>query len=362
MRGQRRRLLRAGAAAVFVAAGIVGWSGTAAAAPSLEEYGWWFKANQGDPSGVLPVRPDVTPPNVPEGGLYVANDPSGAAGVSALRFYLPEDEGSAASLTLELDPSGTYGGTLAVVACPAATSWIGADGGEWGLRPEADCDTASAAGELSDDGATATWELPAPLFASGGTYDVVLLPDPEVAQPFQVPFSEPDSSSVQGVVGGSGPPPAASPPPLVFPGATSQPSFAAPPAGGPSFSAPGFEAPQPPPLDAPGAGAVGGDGGEAAVPVANETALPPPLEGEGFSAQRGIAVGVLAAVGAGLWMASRRELPHPRLLGGAARAPGVTAAAAEESPAPRPGRRLARAVVGGVGRFARPRTSPPSRI
>jgi hypothetical protein len=341
----RRLLLRLVAVAI-VALGVplVWFAPAGAEAP--EEKGWWFKGNVGDPTGVLQgAGVKLVPPNVPDDGLYVANDPTGAAGMSALRFYLADAPG--ATITLKVDSSATAR-EFAVVACPAASGWIGDQGGAWDRRPQPDCEKGSVPGDAAEDGSTMTWELPES-FAKGGSYDVVLLPDPTTAEVFQIPFQPPDESSV--AAGGGGGAPSTSPAPV-------ETEFSAEDFGttsaGDAFSAPSSD------VAAPSAGPSTADqpNQQQAAPAVPQRQVP--LADKGVSAtdtERWAATGVLVALGVGLWLMSGRQVPAPRLLGGLASASVATAESAR-----REAKRLTRPVVGGIGRFKGPRTVPPTRI
>jgi len=325
-----------------------------AGAIAPDELGWWFKANQ-DPVGALPV--EVEPPHVPDGGLYVANDPSGAAGVSALRFHLPEDEAPAVAVTLTPSSSATIGDAADIVACPTLTSWVSApDGGRWDLRPEADCTTAKVPGVPSEDGATLSWELSGASFAQGGSYDVVLLPDPEASTPFQVPFEAPDGTAVQPVADPATTPTTEAANFDLGDLGVSEESFTAPES--PAVSPPSFDAPGTAVPDVPATGdaATGGEGdGEFTLPTAPPR---PDLRSEGFSVERAVAIGLLVAIGAGLWLLAGQQVRAPKLLGGLAGEPAAAGAGVRAVPA----RARSRPRVGGIGRFARARTQPPNRV
>lgn len=185
-RGRRRLLLLALALLVGVTPAT-----TAHAADQLG-VAWWWKGY------ATSAFPRVLPPptEVPEGGLYVAADPSGPSGVSALRFDLADDAADP-RLTLEIAENTGVG---MVWACPAADpwSWSETDGGAWDERPAEECAAAQVEGERSDDGARVTFDL-APL-EKARLLDIVLVPGdgegPEQAETFEIAFEPPDAEAL----------------------------------------------------------------------------------------------------------------------------------------------------------------------
>ena len=167
--------------------------------------GWWWAGNiEG-----IPVQ--APPPDVPEGGLYVAGGPSGASGVSALRFTVP-DGASAAVLTLRVAATS---GTPVLGICPVTAPWAPASGGSWEARPTPDCDRASAPGELDASGEVVRFALDA--LVDAGAVDVVVLPGKDPATgldaTFDATFDRPDGDALTYAPGaGSTTPPAASSP------------------------------------------------------------------------------------------------------------------------------------------------------
>jgi hypothetical protein len=185
----RRSEMPGGAVRGAVACVIVGFglgAGVpAAAAPGQPTVGWWWA---GRPSSAFPLQLDPVPA-VPDGGLYVAADPSGPSGVSALRVAVT---GSAYGATLTLTVADTMG-TPVVDACPAKGAWEAKGDTTWDQRPEADCTAGRVAGVPSEDGTTLAFSL-TPLLR-GSTLDVVLLPG-EAPGAFSTAFEAPAASAV----------------------------------------------------------------------------------------------------------------------------------------------------------------------
>jgi hypothetical protein len=349
-----RRIL----SAVVVAAAVVGGAaGAGADAPT--ETGWWSRLNPG-----LPIGPPV--PTVPEGGLFVANDPTGPSAVSALRFSAADGTPG----TLRLRFASTPVGTPKIVACRVTGAWQPAVNGPMSQAPSYDCADA-VAGSVGADGVTVTWELPGS-FATLGAVDVALVPAPDAGS-FQAPFSKPspDAFTSAGTTGGDEtgggavpesapveePAPADFGAPVEFPGGT-------------TFDLPPPPAPAPPPTSA-AVGTPAARGGEVALFPAAPVGAPAP----GGRGDQILGFSLLAVVGAALWLLGDRPARAPRLIGGAASAPPVAGPAAARSGsaagatgAGRARARLRRAGsgrpvrIGGIGRFARPREGLPHRL
>ena len=157
---------------------VAALAGTAhAAAPDAHGYWWRLPLGAASPA--------------PDGGLWVAADPTGPQAVSALRFRAPEGE-EPASLVLDVD--GSDGMTPAIVACPAASAWEPADGaGAWDDAPEADCEAGQADGVPDEE--AGTWTFPLGALAVDRAVDVVLVPA-EGSGTFSVTFAPPDDGTV----------------------------------------------------------------------------------------------------------------------------------------------------------------------
>ena len=190
----RRRSWRLLVPLLLLVAAAVGAYSVAAAPPasaeSPVESGWWWK---GRPSRAVPAAVATVPP-VPDGGLYVGSDPTGPAGVSLLRFNVPEDAQSALITLTVADAVGTP----EVMACPAADVVTPEAGGPWDEQPQADCGGLRADGALDADGVTIQFDLGS--LVGPGTLDVVLVPRenlaPEAAT-FSVAFDPPDEGTMQ---------------------------------------------------------------------------------------------------------------------------------------------------------------------
>jgi hypothetical protein len=339
------RVLGLGAALVTVA---VGWLAGPVAADAPTQVGWWSRLNPG-----LPVPVPV--PVVPDGGLYVANDPSGPTAISALRYAAAD--GTPGTLTLQF--AGSPVGTPAIVACRVTSAWAPAAGGPMSQAPSYDCAEA-VPGRVAADGTAVTWELPGS-FATLGATEVALVPAPD-AGPFQAPFAKPSATSF--VPGAAPASPAESPGPVAeSEGAASfepAPDAGAPlelPASGGTFDLP---PPPSPPAPATAVGTPAARGGQVALPAVPRVATP---AGSGRSDQA-LGFALLASLAAALWMLADRPARAPRPIGGV-RAAGT--GAQRHAGATARGSRSragsdARVRIGGIGRFARPRTTLPHRL
>lgn len=286
----------------------------------------------------VPVPDDPGPgtpnPTVPEGGLWVANDPTGPIAISALRF---RGDIGAGELTLRFAPGSATVGPL--VACPALSEFEPTEGGAWRDRPAHGCDRMSLTGRRTSDGTGVTFSIPQGFLDFGErVLDVVVLPEPTRGDPFSVVFEPPGADSLEVTESQAVPEPA---PELPEPDPASLPE--------PAIDVPSFDAPSAvvdvPAADLPQAGSGPADGPVAApAPVA---AVVEPLTES--RAARIIAVAVLLALGAGLWSFGGQPVRHPRLLGALG---GATPALVDQPTSA--GR--------GIGRFRRERTGRPTRL
>jgi hypothetical protein len=350
----RRVILRSLAAACLTASAIVAVWPAPAQAESPDSTGWWNKLKP-----VLPPdagNPIPPPPDVPAEGLLVANDPSGAQAFVALRFEATRAR--QAVLTLHAPGDEPVPPTAAMVACPVLSDWDQVFDGPWERRPDVDCLTIAAPGEISDDGLTVTWPINEEYFRLGvlvNKIEIAVLPDPASAVPFRAVFERPGFDALvadgpliepAGVDGGEG---GAIVPPPELPTAIDAPPLSGgagvlPPDG--SF---GSDAGLPP-SDVAGDGSAPGGSG-ATTPIESAASLAAP----GSTSDRMMAAALLALTAAGLFLASGRHAPRPKLIGGLAHradAPGSAAQPDEWSDSDQD-------PTGGVGRFRRVRSGAP---
>ncbi|MCU1375310.1 MAG: hypothetical protein JWO68_2596, partial [Actinomycetia bacterium] len=158
-----------------------------AGAEAPEATGWWSRTELG------PVVPADLPSGVPDGGLYVAGDPTGPLGVSALRLAVGDRPVS--DLVLEL---ADVQGTPAVRACPTSVTWLDEQGGPMASAPAAACDRGEAVGQVAD-GAV---RIAVGSLVVDGVLNVVLEPVP--GSVFRATFQAPGDQSVTVDDGGSG--------------------------------------------------------------------------------------------------------------------------------------------------------------
>jgi hypothetical protein len=326
-------MLRSVAALAFVcAATVLAWpAGAGAVAPQAQ--GWWYRPQQAGTPVTIPA-----PPVVPGDGLYVAQGPNGEnLAIAALEY--PTSGGRDASLTLTLAPGAA--GTVTVTACPASSGFTPASGGPWAEAPAYNCTAAAVDGRASEDGATVTFALtPEFLANSGAAMDVVLIPTPASA-PFQAPVAKPGDGSFVPSLGAA---------PVDSPASEGGASSA----GSDAFAGSDTLSSVPFPASAGGAIDLGTSSGAPAATAGGtgvRRAVPPTgVAGAGHDryplSDRLGAVTLLLLTGAALWFMGGRPRGRPRLLG-ASRAETADLRAEQ---------------VGGIGRFARPRTSAPTRL
>lgn len=321
-------------------------------ASSVDDIGWWSRANQDPAIGGVLVVPDVSP-----GQLLVEGTPEGATAIAALRATLPEGTGSA---VLTLRAASAVGAETAVLlACQSGSGWTGVHAGAWDAKPSPDC-SQSVQGIPSEDGTEWTFAV-APL-QFGDQLDLVLTPgrDPssgeQLASAFRVVFDRPTADAIEVAPvadGGAG----GVPEPLPVPRAPVTASPGAPgggssftPGGSPSFSMPA-------PLSADGlssqpaqAALPPGEQGRTATAPSLTAAQPVAAPALDASSGEGRLLGVVVVLGAGalLYWSSQQPLPERRVLSRFAAA-GAVSTAADVTPEP---------AMGGLGRFRRPRSTP----
>jgi hypothetical protein len=325
---RRRRALRAAATLAFAAAGVVLLWPTGAGAVAPQAQGWWYRPQQSGTPVTVPA-----PPVVPSDGLYVAQGPNSEnLAIAALEY--PTEGGRDAALTLAFAPGGA--GTVAITACPASSGFVaGAAAGPWAEAPAYNCTSAAVDGKVAEDGATVSFALTPDFLANGGAVmDVVLIPTPGSA-PFQAPVVKPDGASFAPSLGPAPVEPA--------PGGDTSPAASDSFASSDSLASVPFPSPSGGPADFGTTPAVSPS---VAAPAGGRQTAPSvrvaPLAHDRYPlSDRLGAVTLLLLTGAALWLMAGR--PAPRL-------PFLPAPSTESEP------------VGGIGRFARPRTSAPNRL
>jgi hypothetical protein len=337
---------------------------------------WWYKADQAG-------APVPAPPIVPKGGLWVAEDPTGAVGAApasppspVLPLPVPAPvaavqpagplayatvraaaaPGAAITLMLKV-AAGSTAQLAAIDACPvtSAGAWQAtADGGPGPIdkAPAYDC-TAAVPGTVAADSSTFAWSLPSTMQSADGSYDVALVPHAggsTPSLPFEVTFLPPDATAVSGAAAPA-PPPFAAPPPVAGPAAAAAPATPrSPAASAPSAPVTGV-APSPAPA-APLAQPAPAPATPRASPPLAVTPLPtvPASLLNDHRGQRLLAVSLLLILVVGWWWVGGQPDRGPRALGRSHQRAGDPVLA-------RPGMALR-----GVGRFVRPHAGRPRRL
>ena len=360
-------VLAAGIVALALPAAALGPNDTTTVTPTviLDRYGWWNKA-QAAPSSVpvagvatpAPATNNVpSPPTAPADGLYLVNDPepttvggtstanpnAGSAALGAVRYVV--DEGSEGVLRLTISGTAPAAGSQ-ILACPISGGWEQAQNGTWDRRPTYDCASA-ATGQFDAD--VVSFTLPAYLQTSPGIFDLAIVPSG--GTPFQVGFRAPDTASIQ----------ITSDPVLEQAAAASSDSTTVDYGVTPDSTDPSLTAADLATTDTGSAFVASGDssGSGLPVPAVAPTArrgigvparLASPLAKDATRGERIGAVGLLLAIALALWWLGGHPARRPRLLGSM----GTDVVDIGAGPAVR---------IGGIGRFARPRTTdrpPPS--
>jgi hypothetical protein len=268
----------------------------------------------------VPVEP---PTPVPDGGSWVAGDPSGPIAVTAIRAVA--DAGSVISgfrFTI-----ADQVGSPTVLACPTTETWAAQRAGRIEAAPRADCSSPITATVV--DGALVVDLPPA---QRRDTVDLLLSPGPDTAFSLTLEPVTARSMSQVPVLRPVAMPEVSFPDEPAFdPGIPDVPGVVAPPVdlapvspGTTPTLAPPVVAPTPPAVAAP-----------AQSPAAIEDRTVPLL-----------ALAVLVVLGVMALRLGAEPTRPPRLLGGASRL--------REDPVP--------IAVRGVGRFQGPRTEPPVRL
>lgn len=341
----RRRLVRAAALALATAAGVVALLPSGAGAATPYQVAWWNRLQVTAPAAQVTVVP--SPPNVPDGGLYVAGTAASPTAFGALRFASQVAAGG----TLELDVPGGGANGAVIDACAITGAWSGGGNQDVATAPTYDC-AQKVTGVVDPAGTSITWAIPAALFRPDQyAIDIALLPGGAAAS--QVAFAPPSDSAFtpSAAAGPTDPAPDAAPAdaapldagslplgdtaaPALDLGVITPPADVSP--GAPS-AAPAVTTPVP--AKAPGVA------GGVALPALPGSVVRP---GDGRGERIGAVAGMLL-LAAALWWLGGQPARAPRLLGGAALAAGDIA-----DPAP--------TAVRGIGRFARARSGRAKRL
>lgn len=370
MKANLRRGARIAAVAAMAAGTALSWT-SAASAATVDAAGWWWRANTTTAPIDVPPRADVGTDQ-----LLVEGTAEGATALAAVRFKLAEGETSPI-LTITPTQDSVLPPDAVVLACRAGSAWSSVQGGKWEYKPIPDC--FSSVQGIPSDGGKLTFAL-TPL-QSDQTIDVVIAPgvnpaavnDNARSSAFTLKFAKPTAADLKTTTGdtsgfaGTGGD-FSSPDPGSFGADTGSDTSAA--TTGSSFDSgsssssfdsgstsyglsPAFSQPStftaPATVVAPAAAtlkpqeqadASGSAPVQQAAPVANTVNAP----------KKGRTLGILvllAGAALGFWAYSGSALG-----GGSALVPAAPLA-------PPPG---TEPVLGGLGRFARPRVGPPPSL
>jgi hypothetical protein len=329
---ERKRMRRAaGALGAAVMLGTVLGLATVAGADTPYQTAWWNQLQAAVP-GVSAVTVPA-PPTVPADGLYVAGQASQPTAFSGLRYGL--DGSAEATLTLKVAPGSTATGAQ-IDACPIVGNWGAGANQAMSVAPQVDCERLRVAGQTAADGSAITWALPAAFYDAAKYGDDIALV-PGGSAPVQVAFQAPDDAAFASRAAADA--------------GTTEPATDLSPAGGDAFSIDaGFDSgallptPDIPSSSSAAAPAPRRTAPRVALPVSPVT----PIVAGDARRERIMAVALLAALAGVLWWLAGLRERAPKLLGGLS-----VAEVAVDVPTGR---------VGGIGRFARPREAPPTRL
>ena len=317
---------------------------------SSVESGWWNTAA---------VGPLAVPSATPSGQLQVSNGFNGPLAFSAVRFTIPSSIVPPSQLTLQLATTGTTIGTPAVSACPTTSKWKSGDDQPASAAPGYDCRTEHQAAASAHG--SESWTIPAG-WAVHGVVSIALVPTAGTTSPFSVSYTAPTVASItitQVVLGDKVPgvPPLTSPNTAPVP--TAPPATVASSVPANSFGG-GSPVTQPPPptVPPPNLGPMPAVADHSPGPAVVAAPASAPAGGgtaPRVNSRRGariLAFVLLLATAGAMVRAGARPHREPRSLLRKYASPtqeAHTVAAATAS-------------VRGIGRFAKPRTAPPTRI
>lgn len=297
--------------------------GGGAGADPPDSVGWWWKPQ------TLPLVAVPPPPTVPVGGLYVAGDPTGPFGVSAVRLALPPNS-LVGTLLLRV---ANAQGIVAVRACPSAIPWAPEQGGALAGAPAADCATSLVFGAHDSAAGTVTFEVGS--LVRGDVLNVVLLPQQGAV--FQAAFQPPGPDAVEVTPG----------PSPVDSGSSSSEDYSY--LEGPAFSDPLVVNAEPPfdPGYAPVVAAPPTTVAPRRVPIVLAPRQAQPASKSGKDRDAIVASAVFTGLLGLFWFLVSQPMRAPRALGPLAGGGAEGASVV---------------MTRGVGRFRRPRAGPPPRL
>ena len=339
MTRRRRRRLGLACIAFGVCALALAFSASPVSAEAPTKTGWWFELQSG------PLPAPLALPTVPAGGLYVQQGPNGPMAIGALH-YTASDAASATLTLLTAPGSTTPLPTAAVQACVTSASWTAPNPspGAWDSAPK--YGDPCTPGKIATDNSAVAFFFNEPFFAKGGL-DVAIVPI-EGANPFALTFQKPADDSLKVTPKPSAVTLPSTPTTLVVaPSAPTGGGTASVPSGSVAASA---AKPSTPAAAAAPAAPVAENRPSVANGVLKVAGFGDPDRGE-----RAVALAGASAIVVGWWLLSTRAVPMPRLLG--AMGGGRTAGVGDDDEPPKP-----KSHLGGVGRFARARTSTAKRL
>ena len=327
--------------AAFVAVGatllVLALSTSPVHAEAPTQTGWWFELQTKSLPAPLP-----NPPVVPDGGLYVQQGPNGPTAYGAVHY--PARDAAGATLTLITAPGSTARLSAPVQACATSGPWTAPNPspGAWEDAPK--YGDPCTPGKIAADGSAVAFFFNGPFFKSSGL-DVAIVPI-EGAAPFTLAFEKPAADSLS--VTPKAEPLTKTSTPTTF--ASNKATGGASGTTSGNAAAPSAKPAAPATPAAPAAPATDNNRSTLATNVLNAAGLGDPDRGE-----RAVALAGASAIVVGWWLLSTRAVPMPRLLG--ALGGGRVAAAGADGDPPAPPTH-----VGGVGRFAKTRTTNARRI
>ena len=367
-----RRRVAGLAAAGLGALGGVAVLAAPVTASSPQRSAWWNEA----PLGLV-----VSPAPAQSGQLEVGQETGSTSAVAALWYsvtstQVPDPASAAATLSVPYVSQSSVG-TPSVDACPissTASGWKAGGNQGGGTAPAYDCSgSKGAAGQLASDGSTLIFKLnAAQLDGQNMAFDIALVPTG--GTPFQAvfdvpgpngfvvqpPTTAPVSANAAAAAGSSG---AAQPQATAGSGAgAAGGGTAAPPppvgSSGPALAgSPSLSAPSVPPT---AAGAPGASANRVAAgrPTAQSARPAPSRSGGLFGGRRQQVLGlwIMLDTAAVLFLFASGKERAPRLLG------SMAARRERPGPAPEEAADESDGEVRGIGRFARPRSTPPRAL